>query len=192
MVEAQPHNPPFPAGGRALRLFIAREWLYLLIIFLAVLGIAYTSVSNAPITTYWMILAPLIGVVCVLTRWRDTESREARLRLIWTQALHWGAVLAAMRLIFVADVSQMMNADARALATLTLLALATFTAGIHVGAWRLCLVGIVLGAGVPAVAWLEQSALLLVLIVVVVVALLMLFFWPDARAFTPPVRVTSR
>ena len=58
-------------------------------------------------------------------RWRDVEGRQARLRLMWTQALHWGAVLAAMNLVFVADVGQMMNADARALSVLTLLALGT-------------------------------------------------------------------
>src|ERR1700738_4709045 len=47
----------------------------------------------------------------VVTRWRDAENREQRLRLIWTQALHWGAVLLAMHLMFVADVNRMMNAD---------------------------------------------------------------------------------
>jgi hypothetical protein len=82
------------------------------------------------------------------------------LHLIWTQALHWGAVLVAMHLMFVVDVSRMMNADASALAALTVLALGTFTAGVHIAAWRICLVGVVLALAVPAIAWLEQSALL--------------------------------
>src|SRR5262249_24609416 len=103
--------------------------------------------------------------------------REHRLHLIWTQALHWGAVLVAMHLMFVADVSRMMNADASALATLTVLALGTFTAGVHIAAWRICVVGIVLALGVPAIAWLEQSALLLLLIAIVVVAVIAPFFW---------------
>jgi hypothetical protein len=55
---------------------------------------------------------PFIGVICVVTRWRDAANREQRLRLVWTQTLHWGAVLLAMRLIFVTDVTRMMNADA--------------------------------------------------------------------------------
>src|SRR5262249_59165528 len=75
---------------------------------------------------------------CVVTRWRDAVNREQRLHLIWTQALHWGAVLVAMHLMFVADVSRMMNADASALATLTVLALGTFTAGVHIAALRIC------------------------------------------------------
>ena len=80
-------------------------------------------------TIYWIALVPFIGVICVVSRWRDAENREQRLRLIWTQALHWGAVLLAMRLMFVADVGRMMNADGSALAALTVLALGTFTAG---------------------------------------------------------------
>ena len=85
------------------------------------------------------------------------------MRLIWTQGLHWAAVLAAINLMYVADVGQMMNADARALAMLTLLALGTFTAGVHVAAWRICLVGVLLALSVPAIAWFEQRTLLLLL-----------------------------
>src|SRR5262249_46904352 len=125
---------------------------------------------------YWIVLAPFIGLVCVVTRWRDAENREQRLHLIWTQALHWGAVLVAMHLMFVVDVSRMMNA-AGALAALTVLALGTFTAGVHIAAWRICLVGVVLALAVPAIAWLEQSALLLLLIAVVVLAAIAPFFW---------------
>jgi hypothetical protein len=108
------------------------------------------------------------------------------LHLIWTQALHWGAVLVAMHLMFVADVSRMMNADASALATLTVLALGTFTAGVHIAAWRICVVGIVLALGVPAIAWLEQSALLLLLIAIVAVVVIAPFFWHRKRSAQHP------
>jgi len=164
------------------RAFLVREWPYLLMLILAVFGVAYTSAAKTPMTTYWMVLAPFIGVICVVTRWRGAENREQRLRLIWTQALHWGAVLLAMQLMYVADVRRTMNADASALATLTVLALGTFTAGVHIAAWRVCLVGLILGFGVPAIAWLEKSSLLLLLAGVVLVAVIALFFWYDKRA----------
>ena len=153
--------------------------------FLALFGVAYTSFAKAPMTIYWIILAPCIGVICVLTRWRDALNRERRLHLIWTQALHWGAVLLAMHLMFVADVARMMNADSSALAALTVLALGTFTAAVHISAWRICLVGIVLGVGVPAILWLEQSALLLLLAAVVLVAIIAPFFWRHKRESKP-------
>ena len=115
---------------------------YFLVLILALSGVAYTSFSGTPITKYWIILAPFIGIICVIARWRDAENREQRSRLVWTQALHWAAVLAAMHLMFVADVGRMMNADASALAALTILALGTFTAGVHIMAWRICLIGV--------------------------------------------------
>jgi hypothetical protein len=181
-VTDQQQNSPAPEASIAdVRSFAKREWPYLAILVLALLGVAYTTVAGQPIMIYWLLLAPFIGIVCVVTRWHDVQGREAQSRLIWTHALHWGAVLAAMNLIFVADVGQMMNADARALASLTLLALGTFTAGVHIRSWRICLVGVILGAGVPAIAWLEQSALMLVLGAAVLIGVTAPLWWPDSK-----------
>jgi hypothetical protein len=163
------------------RVLLIREWPYLLVLILAFFGVAYTSFARTPITTYWVLLAPLIAIICVVARWREAKTREQRARLIWTQALHWGAVLLAMHLMFVADVSRMMNADAAALSALTVLALGTFTAGVHIASWQICLVGILLGLGVPAIAWFEQSALLLLLVALVLAAGIVPFFWHHKR-----------
>jgi hypothetical protein len=182
MADVQPDKSAPSAWRFKPRAFLVREWPYLLMLLLALFGVAYTSFSKTPITTYWIVLAPFIGIVCVVTRWRDAGTREQRLRLIWTQALHWGAVLVAMHLMFVADVSRMMNADASALSALTVLALGTFTAGVHIASWQICLVGIVLGLGVPAIAWFEQSALLLLLVAVVLAAGVAPFFWHHKRS----------
>jgi hypothetical protein len=185
MTDQQPDSVPREVRRSEPRAFIGaflvREWPYLLVFVLAIFGVAYTSFAKTPLTKYWIVLAPFIGLICVVTRWRDAGNREQRVRLIWTQALHWGAVLVAMHLMFVADVRRMMNADSSALAALTVLALGTFTAGVHIAAWRICLVGIVLGLGVPAIAWLEQSALLLLLLAVVLVAVIAPFLWRDRR-----------
>jgi hypothetical protein len=96
---------------------------------------------------------------------------------MWTQALHWLAVLVAMHLMFVADVARMMNADASALAVLTLLALGTFTAGVHIASWRICLVGLIFAVGVPGIAWLEQSAFLILLVALVLIAIVAPLLW---------------
>src|SRR5262245_1601280 len=181
MTDPQPSTPLADDWRFNPRAFLWSEWPYLLILALALFGVAYSSFAKTALTTYWIVLAPLIGIMCVFTRWRDAENREQRLRLIWTQVLHWGAVLLAMHLMFVADVGRMMNADASALAALTVLALGTFTAGVHIAAWRICLVGIVLAVGVPAIAWLEQSALLLLLVGVVLAGLIAPFFLRDKR-----------
>lgn len=164
-----------------LRSFLLRQWPYFLMLALALLGVAYTSVTRQGMTTYWVVLAPIFGLISVAAGWSDAESAEERWRLARTQALHWGAVVAAMYLVFIGDVQQMMSTDVSALTVLTVLALGTFTAGVHAGAWRISLVGLILGAGVPAIAWLEESTLLLLLVAIVLVAIAALVFLRDRK-----------
>src|SRR5262245_59304792 len=175
---AEPAAPPRPFS---LGSFLLGEWPYLLILALAIFGVAWTSVARQPMTYYWLALAPLIGIVCVATRWKSAEDRQGHMHMVWTQVLHWGAVLIAMNLVFVADVSQMMNSDARALFILVLLALGTFTAGVHVASWQICLLGVIFALGVPAIAWLEQTALLLVLGVAIIAAVAILLWIHSMR-----------
>ncbi len=168
-----------------LHSFVGREWPYLLILLAAILGVAYTNFAQTPIMPYWVALAPFIGVICVIKRWREVEAWEDRLRLMWTQGLHWMAVLLAMRLLFVATVKQQMTANASALTVLTLLALGTFTAGVHIVSWRICLVGIILAIGVPAIAWLEQSAILVTVAVLGIAAIVAPLYWPAKHIGKP-------
>ncbi|MCI0599745.1 MAG: hypothetical protein L0Y60_09535 [Beijerinckiaceae bacterium] len=159
----------------SLRGFLLREWPYIAMLILALVGVASTSVSRQMMTTYWFVLAPCFALLCIFTRWRSIEGKERRWRLVQTEVLHWLAVVIAMSLVFVTDVEQMMNADATALMVLTLLALGTFTAGIHVSSWRICMVGAILALAVPAIAWLEEATLLLVLGTVALVSIVILF-----------------
>ena len=154
---------------------VMREWPYFVMLGLALFGVAYTNFARHAMTNYWIILAPIFALVSVAARWRAVEGGHHRLQLIGSQALHWAAVIFAMYLVFVADVKHMMSDDASALMVLTVLALGTFTAGIHVAAWRLCLVGIVLGLGVPAIAWFEERTLFFFLLIVVLLAAVVVF-----------------
>jgi Flp pilus assembly protein TadB len=171
------------ASSRSLSIasIVRGEWPYLLILVLAIFGVAWTSVARQPMTYYWLALAPVIGVICVVTRWHNAKDRQGHMHMIVTQALHWGAVLIAMHLAYVADVNQMMNADARALFILSILSLGTFTAGVHVGSWQICLVGVVFAAGVPAIAWLEQAVLLIVVGIIAILGVVALFWWHGSK-----------
>jgi hypothetical protein len=185
MSELPSSEPASDRWPRKLLHFVMREWPYLVMLVLALFGVAFTSITRQPMTLYWFLLAPFIGLVCVITRWPVVKSRDQRLELVWTQVLHWGAVLVAMNLLYVADVGQTMSTDSRALYVLTLLALGTFTAGVHIAAWRICLVGAILALGVPAIAWLQQSALLLSLAIVVVVGVGAPLWWYYTKESAP-------
>jgi hypothetical protein len=141
--------------------FWLRELPYTAVFILAIFGIAYNSYSKQSIVGYWQFLALVTCMVCIGSGWPHAYDKKARLHLVWTQALHWLAFLVAMNVVLLPNVQGMMNAEATSLAILTLLALGTFTAGVHILSWPICLVGVVMALGVPASAWLERSALLL-------------------------------
>jgi hypothetical protein len=56
------------------------------------------------------------------------------------------------------------SANATGLAIFTLLSLGTFTAGVHLLSWQVCLLGLIMAFGIPVLAWVENSALFLLLI----------------------------
>jgi hypothetical protein len=170
------------AHSRRARFWL-RELPYIAALTLTILGVAYTSVSQQPLIGYWEFLAVAIGLVCVTTGWLHIHDPKARLRMVWTQALHWLAFLVAMNIVLLPNVQRMLNAPATGLALLMLLALGTFVAGVHVS-WQICVLGIIMALCVPAIAWLAESALLLLLGIVVVIGIGMTFRWRLSRWHT--------
>jgi hypothetical protein len=49
---------------------------------LALVGVAFHLSAS-----YWVILTPAFGIICVVAGWRHFETREGRLQLAYTQAL---------------------------------------------------------------------------------------------------------
>ena len=118
---------------------------------------------------------PVIGVVCVGSGWSSAYDKKVRMQLIGTQALHWAAFLLVMNMILLPGVQTMLNANG--LAVLMLLALGTFTAGVHILSWQICLLGIIMALCVPAAAWIEASALIVALISMAALAIGIVLWW---------------
>jgi hypothetical protein len=154
-----------------------RELPFSLVLLLTIGGVAYTSFSKQPIILYWEILAPLIGLTCIAIGWRSTADGAARTRLIATQALHWFAFLVVMNLLLLDSVQRLFTASATGLAIFTLLTLGTFTAGIHIFSWQICLLGLFMALGIPAIAWIENSARVVVLVAGALAAIAAVFWW---------------
>lgn len=111
-----------------------KELPYGLVLVLTLVGVAYTSFTKRPTTAYWEFLVPVTGALCIWSGWRSARERKEEFRLIWTQVAHWLAFFAAMNLLLLPRVQDMLNADATGLAILLLLALGTFVAGVHIPA----------------------------------------------------------
>jgi hypothetical protein len=158
------------------RSIVLRQLPFLAILALAIAGVAYTNFSGKPLIGYWEFLALAIGVVCVVTEWTELDDRKARVRLVWTQALHWIAVLVTMNIMLLAGVQQLMPAPATSLVLLMLLALGTFLAGLNLMSLQMGFLGLSMALAVPAISWIKQSALFLILVVVFVIGLAMAFW----------------
>jgi len=170
-----------PQGGRLAKLlhpnFWIRELPFSLVLILIMVGVAYTSFSKKPITGFWELLTPLIALVCVGAGWPGATDTPSRVRLIGTQVLHWLAFLVVMNMLLLTSVQRIFTADATGLAIFTLLSLGTFTAGVHVLSWQVCLLGLIMAFGIPAIAWIENSALLFVLVAAVIVGIGVVVWW---------------
>jgi hypothetical protein len=157
--------------------FWIRELPFTAVLVLTIAGVAYTSFSRKPIVGYWEILAPIIALVCVGAGWQEAGDKTGRLRLVVTQALHWFAFLLVMNMLLLTSVQRIFTAQTTALAIFTLLALGTFTAGVQVLSWQVCLLGLIMALGIPAIAWIENSALIVVLIAGAVVGIGAVLWW---------------
>ncbi|MDE5465085.1 hypothetical protein [Bradyrhizobium sp. CSS354] len=162
-------DPPSPQSTMAR--FLWQQLPYVVALVLAIAGVAYTNVSHQPLVGYWEFLALAICIVCVVTKWPETQGKEARLRLIWTQALHWVAVLVTMNIILISGVQQLLPTPATGLVLLTLLALGTFLAGVSLLSLQISFLGLAMGIAVPAISWLKQSVFFFLLGAVLLIGL---------------------
>jgi hypothetical protein len=174
-------SPPVAPGRSG---FFRQQLPYIVVLVLAISGVAYTNISQQPLVGYWEFLTLALAVVCIVLEWQKADSRQARVQLILKQAMHWGSILVAMNIMLLAGVQQLMPSPATSLVLLMLLALGTFLAGLNLPSLQLSFLGLAMAFAVPAIAWLKQSALFLVLIVVLVIGV--------GLAFEPRRRRTAR
>jgi len=161
--------------------FLWQQLPYIVALVLAITGVAYTNASHQPLVRYWEFLAFAIGVVCVINKWPEIDSKQARWRLIWTQALHWVAVLVTMNIMLVSGVQQLLPTPATSLVLLILLALGTFLAGVSLLSLQIAFLGLAMGLAVPAISWLQQSVIFFLLGAVLLMGLGITFWLSQDR-----------
>jgi hypothetical protein len=170
---------PLPAAPPAARRlsFWLKELPFALVLILTTLGVAYTSLTRQPLVGFWEFLAPLLALVCIGSGWPSANDKTARLILIGSQVLHWLAFIVVMNVLLLPSVQRNFTANSTAIAVFTLLALGTFTAGLQVFSWQVCSLGLVMALTVPAIAWIENSALIVAVIFVLMLAVGVAVWW---------------
>src|SRR5262245_66466142 len=79
--------------------FVRRQLPYLVVLALAICGVAYTNISHQPLVGYWEFLALAVGVVCAVTEWGKADVKQARGQLTLKHALGRGRMLGAMKIV---------------------------------------------------------------------------------------------
>ena len=171
-------RPPAPPERESLW---KREFPYLLILVLAAAGAGWVSLTRQPIVRYWDVVAVIVAAVAIIEGWSKVHDRAGHWRLVWTQVLHWAAFLIAMNLVFLPSMQAVLTTDALSLTVLLLLGLGTFVSGVHTVSPLMAANGVFMALCVPAIAWLDRTALVVGLAVVVIAAAIALFFWLRRR-----------
>lgn len=175
---AMPANPEEERVWRsALKRWLLEDSPYIAMLLLAVVGVALRE----PVS-YWLIITPVFGIICIIAGWRHFETAEAHRELIYVQMLNWLALVVAIFVLYNDVVQGVLNTNASSLAMMTLLALGTFTAGLQARVWRICALGALLFIAVPTIGWLDQSVMLLFAAFVVVLAIGAGTWWISHRS----------
>lgn len=134
------------------------EALVVILVLLAGGGIGVTTFSPQRGFHYWLAMVPLFGGVAAYLAYERARARgESPAGPLRAQLFHWIGLLGAFQLVFLMKNAGQLEYDALGLVALTVLALTTFLAGVHTD-WRLCLVGVLLGAVAAAGAYVQQFA----------------------------------
>jgi ABC-type multidrug transport system fused ATPase/permease subunit len=160
-----------------------RLGIYIFMVVWAVGGLAYTDGYPTRSVSFWQLTTVLFAVIAIVHVIRSEAHDRTKLAL--KQLAHWGAFLAAMALLHSHFVTDLVTGDPLGIVTMILLALAVFIDGVYVN-WRFCVVGVVLGAGVLVVAWLDDWALGIFLVLLVVLALAALYLMRHFSAKPEP------
>lgn len=154
---------------------------------LALLGTGVTLASASWARTYWLLLVPVYGVLCVFAAWYRSGQFGGT---VMRQVLHWLSVGVAIVLDFAfLQGTGERTAAATGLSSLLILALGCVLAGIHLE-WLFVLVGVLL-ALILVVVSLAQQYLTVAFLVAGLAALVVVAYWvmrmaPSRGSPAPP------
>jgi hypothetical protein len=144
-----PHHDDSRAGGNSL-FPVAHAWkvaalMTIIMVLLALLGVAITTASRPLGPIYWISLVPIYGVLCIATAWARERHAGAveRRPQVMRQVFHWLGIGIALAIDFIIRGAGEESGLGAGLNALLLLALGCYLAGVHLE-WLFVIVGALL------------------------------------------------
>jgi hypothetical protein len=149
---------------------------------LALVGVALTTSDRDIASTYWVILVPVFGLLCVGTAWyRSGPGRPFGRIAVARQVLHWAGIGVALWLDFLVRRSGEETGVAAGLNALLILALGCFLAGVHLE-WMFAVVGALLTLTLILVTKADQYLWLMFIVIGVTLAAMLGVRWMMHKA----------
>jgi len=180
---------PLPSTGKGApahqgpsKFLLHRFWKFALVVaivmvVLALLGVALTTTDRASAKTYWVSLVPVYGLACVIVAWRRAVlAHQFEGRAVLRQVFHWLGIGTAISLDFLIRGSGSETGIASGENALLLLALGCYLAGVHLDRVFI-LVGLLLMLVLVIVAKAEQYQWLIFVVGGVMVAAMIGSWW---------------
>ena len=180
-------NSTSPTAAHWLRRILLKEAVLSSLLIFCFIGIAYTNFGSTDSMNYWLWMIPVFAFAAILTEW--TRYRQGKItgwQFTYQQALHWGAVFLAFKVVFILlSLGRLPNAGA-AFMLMMLMSLASFLAGIYIG-WQFILLGAFIALATVLAAYVETFVWILIPITLILIAIIIAWGIHEFRQLAKPV-----
>jgi hypothetical protein len=199
--ESSPQESPKKAGvfapiglwaSQLESMFVRRLLVIAVLGAMVMVGLFLSNYSTEKARYYWCAMFPIFGLACLAHELTISRVREITMsRLLLRQALHWIVPIVAVKILFLQYARGQMASDAVALATILLLAVTCFLAGVHFDGgfyWisALLVLTAVIGTEVESYLWLIAVIFLIGIAITIISATLLHRARRSATPSAPP------
>jgi hypothetical protein len=137
---------------------------YAILYVVALILVAMTSHDAAGTNTYWQLFIGLVALVSTIGGWRFAgTSADPRWVYLLKQALHWGALVLVIQLLYTHNLQAFLNDEQDGFVTIYVLGLTAILSGIYLD-WRMAVFGLFLLLSGFGMAWIDDNAMAISLI----------------------------
>jgi hypothetical protein len=150
-------------------------WLFVIMLALALAGVALTQLDLSSTSLYWALLALVYGGISVArARIHAKGTEQPFWPTVRDAVLHWIGTLLAIKVVLFFELSGIADRGPASDYSLLLLALSCYLAGVHLD-WIFLPLGVALAVIAVGIGYLDQLSLLALAVPVSVLALWIVF-----------------
>jgi hypothetical protein len=155
----------------------AKLMVGLLLLVLSFIGMIITDFAPGSAWRYWSIMLPFFAIICLWLSWLDSDKKHKLDGVtIGHEILHWLALLATVYMVVIFTQLGIMSNIVAGLFILTLLALATFLAGVYIDL-TFMIIGVLLGLfAIISAMFIKYLFVITIPLCVIVIVLLYLLY----------------